>query len=513
MARKGLRSQRLGTALLIGAAVALAAGDALRPVPAQAQGFGWDNFFRPFPTQRSQPRYEQRIAPADFSRAPAPARRTETPASHILVLGNSMADWLAYGLEDALSETPEFGVTRKHRTYSGLLRYEPRADTPDWAQAAREIIAAEKPNFIVMIVGLNDRQPIRERIATPATPTRGAAPKPSATPAAEPAAQPTRPQPQAQPQSNEPHDAENPEQLSIPAPETPRGARVAGTHEFRSDKWAELYSKKIDDTIAALKSRGVPVLWVGLPSVRGQRSTSDMVYLNELYRTRAEKNGIAFVDVWDGFVDEGGRFALQGPDFEGQTRRLRTADGVHFTKAGARKLAHYVEREITRLATRGPVAVALPASEPQPQTPAAKTGGATARPLAGPVMPLTAAANVGEDGLLGGSGARPAQDHITVTRVLVKGEAVEPPAGRGDDFAWPRRGVAPFGADPAVATTTLPLPVMQGAPAKTVLAPNADAPATVAAAPRRVVQRPQQPPPQQQRPTQPQRGFFFPFFR
>ena len=293
-----------------------------------------------------------------------------------------------------------------------------------------------------------------------------------------------------------------------------RAARVSlATHEFRSDKWAELYSKKIDDTIAALKSRGVPVFWVGLPSVRGQRSTSDMVYLNELYRTRAEKNGITFIDVWDGFVDEGGRFALQGPDFEGQTRRLRTADGVHFTKAGARKLAHYVEREITRMAARGPVAVALPASEPQPQTPAAKTGGATARPLAGPVMPLTAAANAGEDGLVGGAGARPATDHVTVTRVLVKGEAVEPPAGRGDDFAWPRRGVAPFGADPTVATTTLPLPVMQGAPAKTVLAPNADAPATVAAAPRRVVQRPQQPPPQQQRPTQPQRGFFFPFFR
>ena len=59
------------------------------------------------------------------------------------------------------------------------------------------------------------------------------------------------------------------------------------------------------------------------------------------------------MDVWDGFVDEGGRYAQQGPDFEGQTRRLRSGDGVHFTQAGARKLAHYVEREIRRvLSTR-----------------------------------------------------------------------------------------------------------------------------------------------------------------
>jgi len=57
-----------------------------------------------------------------------------------------------------------------------------------------------------------------------------------------------------------------------------------------------------------------------------------------------DKAGIVYVDVWDGFVDEDGRFAQSGPDFEGQTRRLRAGDGVHFTQAGARKLAHFVER-------------------------------------------------------------------------------------------------------------------------------------------------------------------------
>ena len=42
----------------------------------------------------------------------------------------------------------------------------------------------------------------------------------------------------------------------------------------------------------------------------------------------AGKAGITYVDVWDGFVDDQGRYAVQGPDFEGQTRRLRTSDGV-----------------------------------------------------------------------------------------------------------------------------------------------------------------------------------------
>ena len=74
--------------------------------------------------------------------------------------------------------------------------------------------------------------------------------------------------------------------------------------EFRTDQWAKIYSKRIDETIAALKSKGVPVFWVGLPSIRGTKSTADAVYLNDLYRARAEKAGAVYIDVWDGFVDE-----------------------------------------------------------------------------------------------------------------------------------------------------------------------------------------------------------------
>ena len=91
---------------------------------------------------------------------------------------------------------------------------------------------------------------------------------------------------------------------------TPR-ATPGGSYEFHTDPWAELYGKRIDEMIAALKSKGVPVLWVGLPAMRGAKSTSDMSYLDELYRERAEKAGIIYVDIWDGFVDEQGRFACR----------------------------------------------------------------------------------------------------------------------------------------------------------------------------------------------------------
>ena len=178
---------------------------------------------------------------------------------------------------------------------------------------------------------------------------------------------------------------------------------------------------------------------MGLPSQRGPKASADSSYLNELYRSRAEKAGIAYVDIWDGFVDEAGRYSPQGPDYEGQIRRLRTGDGVYFTKFGARKLAHYVEREIQRTINNRGMSVALPVPvDVAPQAPS-KPGGPAARPSAGPVLPLTAVRAAPEE-LIGAARAAPAVD-TTATRVLTKGEPIAAPNGRADDFSWPRGNV------------------------------------------------------------------------
>jgi len=363
-------------------------------------------------------------------------------------MGDSMADWLAYGLEDALSDTPEIGILRRHRTGSGLIRYDQRNETLEWAQGARDLLASEKPNYIVMMVGLNDRQSIRVRGApAPARATKPPADKPLTLG----------------------QDPENPDQPAVTPEESAQ--RTPGVYEFHSEKWEELYTKRIDDTIAVLKSKGVPVFWVGLPSLRTPKATTEAQYLNELFRARAEKAGIVYVDVWDGFVDELGRFTLLGPDYEGQNRRLRANDGIHFTKPGARKLAHYLEREINRVAPLTAEPVTLP--EQQQQTPTARPGGATARPLNGPAVPLAlyAYARQGEE-LIGTASNRGEGTSQIAAHVLVKGDTIEAPAGRADDFAWPRRGIAPFGTDSAVTSTTMPVPLAQLPPPPDATAPT-----------------------------------------
>jgi len=438
-----------------------------RPAPQRGGGF-FSPFGDAFGPDRQQP------APrVDYSRAPAAAKR-DTPADrNVLVLGDAMADWLAYGLEDALSETPDLGVIRKHKTVSGLIKYQPKGEPADWAAAAKGILATEKPDVIVVMLGLHDRIPIREPVvekkpdAKPGDKadkknakkdSRGKPNEQDAT--AKPGDKPAETSADNKTADSKASDAEaapddDDDQPQIMAPE--KGRSAGGVHDFRDERWVELYAKKIEEMIAVLKSKGVPVLWVGLPAVRGTKATSDMLFLDSLYRDGAGKAGITYVDVWDGFVDDAGRFTTQGPDFEGQIRRLRSGDGVFFTKAGARKLAHYTEREIRRVLaahTDGPLAVPSETFAPDANI---RPGEAGPRPLMGPVMPLVAS-QVGTDELLGGVGTRPASVDALAARTLVKGEPLAPPAGRADDFAWPRREVGVLSAPPSD-------PVVASAPA------------------------------------------------
>src|SRR5215467_478993 len=383
MVRNGCLRLLIATALLAAEAVLATTILVLTPAPSGAQFFfGFENrrqrgpfdWFAPATPSPSPRQQVERSPPAvDYSRAPAPNRADpkveSTVTTPILVLGDAMADWLAYGLELAYADSPEIGILRRHRTNSGLIRTEvrsdPRGEYPDWPQAARELIAAQKPKFVLMMIGINDRRQIREI--------------PSAAPAAR-AAKPTSPRPEdsaaLELDKPAPDKTNETPPIAAPDPTAPAGNR---TLEFRTDAWSEAYIRRIDDTITALKTSGVPVFWVGLPPLRGQKSNGDIPFLNDLYRSRADKAGIIYVDVWDGFVDEDGRYTQYGPDVQGQTRRLRSGDGMYFTQAGARKLAHYVERELQRwLSTRGTQA-ALPVPD-ETETPAPAGPAAPAAP-------------------------------------------------------------------------------------------------------------------------------------
>ena len=323
-------------------------GPGARPIwPVRRRGGqSFDSFFGPY-LGAALARGERRSTTAARLRRRKPD--VQPTGGSVLVLGDSMADWLAYGLEDALGDPPDLAVVRKNRASSGLIRYDSRNEREDWAQVIRETIAATKPKFVVMMVGLNDRVSIRDRVAQSTQPAGAAAKNARAARRVRPGTagrlRPTqnpRPRTPSRRRANSPSRARAADQrrrhhhdlsrLRIPD-------RRMGRHLHQADRC---------DDRRAEKRRRAGVLGRAAVDPGPEIDERHAVSQRPLPRP-CRKGRHQLRRVWDGFVDESGRFNLQGPDFEGQIRRLRASDGVHFTKAGARKLAHYVEREIRRV--------------------------------------------------------------------------------------------------------------------------------------------------------------------
>ena len=197
--------------------------------------------------------------------------------------------------------------------------------------------------------------------------------------------------------------------------------------------------------------------------VQNEALSTAFVALNETLRERAVKAGATYVDSWEAFADEAGKYSGTGPDVNGQVAKLRTADGIDFTRAGERKLASFVEpdlrqdREKDRARKPDPLAVAIP--EPPsldaltndvnaqirreaglPALPSLEPNRATVGPVIAITAPSLSPGGLLADGRSGaaGPGSSNSTGDALVRRSLVEGQPIPPRPGRMDDFSWPR---------------------------------------------------------------------------
>jgi hypothetical protein len=57
------------------------------------------------------------------------------------VIGDSLADWLGYGMDEFYADHPEIGIERKIAATSGLIRYDAKNDQVDWWQVIKDTLA------------------------------------------------------------------------------------------------------------------------------------------------------------------------------------------------------------------------------------------------------------------------------------------------------------------------------------------------------------------------------------
>jgi len=222
-----------------------------------------------------------------------------------------------------------------------------------------------------------------------------------------------------------------------------------------SDRWKTAYAARIDAVLAPFQAANIPVAWVGMPPMRTDRFNADIVALNEIDHAEVDKLGAKYIDIWDAFADQNGQYDASGPNVDGQIVKLRGPDGIHFTKAGGRKVAHFLEAEIRRVFDKGRPqneSADLPPDIEQaagdintqirremgaPEGPGAPATLEPPKPLAGPILSLTGRP-LSPGGALASREPNPPGETDLAARVLRQGEPADPVSGRADDFSWPR---------------------------------------------------------------------------
>ncbi|WP_181706558.1 SGNH/GDSL hydrolase family protein [Chthonobacter rhizosphaerae] len=189
--------------------------------------------------------------------------------------------------------------------------------------------------------------------------------------------------------------------------------------DFRTKPWETVYRARAKALIAAARSRNLPVYWVGLVPTADFELTTDLAYLDEVFRQEAGSSLAVYVDVWNAFADATGGFTMTGADVEGQSRRLRLKDGVGFTKSGNRKLAFFVEQEISTWLATGAPGFVLPKSD-----------------AAGGLVVSLSDPEVAADEDFAVEVSQPApRSGSALHRLVVEGRPLAPRLGRVDDLA------------------------------------------------------------------------------
>ncbi|MFP3921271.1 MAG: DUF459 domain-containing protein [Dichotomicrobium sp.] len=351
----------------------------------------------------------------------------------LYVIGDFLAAGLADALPDALDETTSVDIERETRNNSGLAR----PDYYNWSARVEDILEGQSVHIAVIMLGSNDRRRIRT---------------------------------------------------------------ANGFEEFGTDAWTEAYRLRVDALVEKLTEANVAVYWMGLPIVAEEEARADYEQINSIIRERAYLGGVKYIDTWNGFSDQFGNYSAFGPSVAGVTKRLRDNNGIGFTAEGNRKLAEFAASVIKRdlAAARRERSIPLAGDEQQQEQIAGVSGEVETLAIAEPdesatrrgdredapgfttemtesespdetsdnmadavagagravsfsdYSPpgeqlaidigsgLTALATISPANILSARGARqqlPLSERLYY-RVLVRGEKLEAPAGRVDNYKW-----------------------------------------------------------------------------
>ena len=126
-----------------------------------------------------------------------------------------------------------------------------------------------------------------------------------------------------------------------------------------TEPWIDAYQGRIAAFLDKLRAARKPVIWVGLPPMSKTEYSAAISQISNIQRLASFSGGAEFLDIYERFLGEDGKYSSYGPDLNGQNARMRKDDGIHFSTAGSDKLAFYLSQTIRTFYRGGGVTMAV----------------------------------------------------------------------------------------------------------------------------------------------------------
>ncbi len=111
-------------------------------------------------------------------------------------------------------------------------------------------------------------------------------------------------------------------------------------------EWTVQYSARVTGIVQQLRTANKPTIWIGLPPMEPPKFAQTMLGINEIQRLAVFGGGAEYLDIYERFANDEGKYTSRGPDLNGTQVRMRKDDGIHFSTAGADKLAFYLSQSL-----------------------------------------------------------------------------------------------------------------------------------------------------------------------
>lgn len=123
---------------------------------------------------------------------------------------------------------------------------------------------------------------------------------------------------------------------AVPDPKHPGATYI----KFGSPQWNELYNQKIQRILQAASSHQVQVMWLTPPAMKDDKLKENMAVLTRLYHEVIPNTQAVLLDTKPMLLDNvNSNLYSDTMTIDDKKIKVRTADGIHFTPTGQKRLA------------------------------------------------------------------------------------------------------------------------------------------------------------------------------